>query len=176
MRSLIKMCSVFSFLKYLPLATDLCRCEVRGAISDAFWIFKQPHLLDIVNTQSCSSQCFLYVNERYLILEICNLINVVISVWVVSENFLFSQEVWYNRVVGLHNWIVFWFSEWIKIRKKNVDIYLMSEYVCCCFWPNRMQRVLNSLAGYLKHGGIILFRDYGRYDLSQLRFKKGILC
>lgn len=36
-----------------------------------------------------------------------------------------------------------------------------------------MQDIVNHLSAYLKHGGVLLFRDYGRYDFSQLRFKKG---
>ncbi|XP_072541960.1 tRNA N(3)-methylcytidine methyltransferase METTL8, mitochondrial [Salminus brasiliensis] len=54
----------------------------------------------------------------------------------------------------------------------SLDVILV-VFVLSSIHPERMQGVLNHLAGYLKHGGIILFRDYGRYDLSQLRLKKG---
>ncbi|XP_066497339.1 mRNA N(3)-methylcytidine methyltransferase METTL8 [Hoplias malabaricus] len=56
--------------------------------------------------------------------------------------------------------------------QESLDVILV-VFVMSSIHPERMQGVLNRLAGYLKHGGIILFRDYGRFDLSQLRFKKG---
>ncbi|KAJ1461599.1 S-adenosyl-L-methionine-dependent methyltransferase [Pelagophyceae sp. CCMP2097] len=53
-----------------------------------------------------------------------------------------------------------------------------ADYVTCFFAlsavaPRDFPTVAQKLAQALKPGGRLLFRDYGRYDLAQLRFKKG---
>ncbi|XP_006139044.2 tRNA N(3)-cytidine methyltransferase METTL8, mitochondrial isoform X1 [Pelodiscus sinensis] len=53
-----------------------------------------------------------------------------------------------------------------------LDVILL-VFVLSAIHPDRMQTVVNRLAKLLKPGGMLLFRDYGRYDTSQLRFKKG---
>lgn len=55
---------------------------------------------------------------------------------------------------------------------ESLDIILV-VFVLSAIHPARAQDVVKGLAGFLKQGGIMLFKDYGRYDLSQLRFKKG---
>ncbi|NXW69461.1 METL2 protein, partial [Hirundo rustica] len=53
-----------------------------------------------------------------------------------------------------------------------LDVILL-VFVLSTIHPDRMQGVVNRLAKLLKPGGVLLFRDYGRYDTAQLRFKKG---
>ncbi|XP_061579519.1 mRNA N(3)-methylcytidine methyltransferase METTL8 [Cololabis saira] len=54
----------------------------------------------------------------------------------------------------------------------SLDV-ILAVFVLSSIHPDRMQGVVERLSANLKPGGIFLFRDYGRYDLSQLRFKKG---
>ncbi|XP_069558658.1 tRNA N(3)-methylcytidine methyltransferase METTL8, mitochondrial [Brachyistius frenatus] len=55
---------------------------------------------------------------------------------------------------------------------QSLDV-ILAVFVLSSIHPDRMQGVVNRLCAHLKPGGTFLFRDYGRYDFSQLRFKKG---
>ncbi|XP_056145037.1 mRNA N(3)-methylcytidine methyltransferase METTL8 [Lampris incognitus] len=55
---------------------------------------------------------------------------------------------------------------------QSLDV-ILAVFVLSSIHPARMQGTVNRLCQYLKQGGTFLFRDYGRYDFSQLRFKKG---
>ncbi|KAM6174406.1 tRNA N(3)-cytidine methyltransferase METTL8, mitochondrial isoform 1-T1 [Erethizon dorsatum] len=54
----------------------------------------------------------------------------------------------------------------------SLDVVLLI-FVLSSIHPDRMQDAVNRLSKLLKPGGMLFFRDHGRYDITQLRFKQG---
>ena len=52
----------------------------------------------------------------------------------------------------------------------NVDSIILT-FVLSALQKEKFEHAVKKLAAVLKPGGSIYFRDYGRYDMAQLRFK-----
>lgn len=55
---------------------------------------------------------------------------------------------------------------------ESVDVVMMI-FIFSALQPSQWQQAVRNVHRVLKPGGLVLFRDYGRGDLAQVRFKKG---
>ncbi|KAG0246928.1 S-adenosyl-L-methionine-dependent methyltransferase [Mortierella sp. GBAus27b] len=58
-----------------------------------------------------------------------------------------------------------------EVEPESMDV-LVLIFVLSALHPDRWDQAMSNLYKLLKPGGLIVFRDYGRYDMAQLRFKK----
>lgn len=58
------------------------------------------------------------------------------------------------------------------LSEASVDVVLMI-FIFSALSPSQWQQAVSNIYRLLKPGGVLLFRDYGRGDLAQVRFKKG---
>ncbi|KAF5307300.1 hypothetical protein FQR65_LT07016 [Abscondita terminalis] len=58
------------------------------------------------------------------------------------------------------------------IENDTVDIVTL-VFVLSAIHPEKFLTALKNVRRVLKQGGVVLFRDYGIYDMAQLRFKPG---
>lgn len=58
------------------------------------------------------------------------------------------------------------------IPLETVDIITL-VFILSAIHPSKFSTVLNTLHALVKPGGVVFFRDYGLYDMTQLRFKPG---
>ncbi|XP_022919642.1 tRNA N(3)-cytidine methyltransferase METTL6 [Onthophagus taurus] len=59
-----------------------------------------------------------------------------------------------------------------EVKSNSVDIATLI-FVLSAIHPDKFIKTLKNIFDKLKPGGVLLFRDYGLYDMAQLRFKAG---
>lgn len=89
------------------------------------------------------------------------------AVNLVKEHKEFSQQRCYSFVCDVT-------KDWsdAPFQQNSLDVVTLI-FVLSAIHPDKMAAVATNIFKFLKPGGQVFFRDYGRYDMAQLRFKKG---
>jgi tRNAThr (cytosine32-N3)-methyltransferase len=77
-----------------------------------------------------------------------------------------------NGIMAAETWDVAGESLPAGVEEGSVDIVIMI-FVFSALNPKQWQQAVTNIQRALKPGGEVLFRDYGRGDLAQVRFKAG---
>jgi len=103
--------------------------------------------------------------DSSLMVYCCDLSQTAVNL--VKEHKDYSQQRCYSFVCDVT-------QDWSQapFKHNSLDIVTLI-FVMSAIHPDKMTDVAANIFKYVKPGGQVFFRDYGRYDMAQLRFKKG---
>lgn len=159
---------------------------------DRKWIFVEfPELLQEISdrneagsTESCNlfevgcgvGNAIVHILDRNtspnLSIYCCDLSDVAIET-LKKRDFYLKQS---KKVIAFQADVCKDFDQKIKpLIEPNSLHFIMLIFTLSAFKPELMKPTINNLTTLLRPGGMILFRDYAQYDMTQLRFKGSAL-
>eukprot|EP00731_Ephydatia_muelleri_P007969 Em0004g307a len=171
--------------------TEFYRQHQNKFFKDRHWLFTEfPELMQPVNSEFPEgTQAHQLEREKFVIFEVgCGVGNTVFpilqtnrspnlfiyccdfadsAVQLVKEHELYDAKRCHAFQCDITD-----SSHQLPVPPGSVDVIILI-FVLSALHPSKMQDAMDRLVGCLKPGGLLLFRDYGRYDMAQLRFKKG---